>query len=120
MKFENNSKVEVFVKRNRRYLFVVDYFQQTAYHWAAKRGYNEMLQILVNYGSHFNQRDNVCRTPLWHAAKNNHYKACEILLEKVANPFMESQDGKRPFDITNDSNIRKLLSDYMDVKNLFF
>jgi len=96
----------------------MDYFYQTAYHWAAKRGYIEMLKILVNCGSYVNQTDYNNRTPLWHAAKNNHLQACEILLQKMANPFSEGKCGKKPLDITTDSNIRKLLNEYMEV-NIF-
>lgn len=102
--------------RDKKYLFVIDYFHQTAYHWAAKRGYNSMLSILVNCGPYVNQTDYNSRTPLWHAAKNNQFQACEILLQKVANPFIEAKCGKRPIDCTTDSNIRKILNEYMEVK----
>lgn len=77
-----------------------------------------MLRFLVNSGGHINQYDDNLRTPLWHAAKNNHYKACDILLSKIANPFIESKDGKKPFDVTTDNNIKKLLNEYMEV--IFF
>jgi ankyrin repeat protein len=74
-----------------------------------------MMNILVNNGNSFNQTDYNHRTPLWHAAKNNHYQVCEILLHKIANPFIESKCGKKPLDITTDQNIRKLLNEYMEV-----
>lgn len=101
--------------RDRKYLFVIDYFYQTAYHWAAKRGYTSMLIKLIEAGPHMNQIDLNYRTPLWHAAKNNHYKTCETLLQKMANPFIEGKCGKKPIDITTDSNIRKILNEYMEV-----
>lgn len=78
-----------------------------------------MLTILVKCGSFLNQTDYNSRTPLWHAAKNNHYQSCEILLQKMANPFIEGKCGKKPIDITTDANIRKLLNEYMEVKFFF-
>jgi len=115
VKFDDPVKVENFVKKDKRYLFAVDYFSQTAYHWAAKRGYNEILKILTKYGDNINQTDNNSRTPLWHAAKNNHFQACQILLEETANPFLEGNCGKKPMEISTDAAIRKLLYDYMEV-----
>jgi len=70
----------------------------------------------VNNGAHVNQTDYNKRTPLWHAAKNNHLKSCEILLQKMASPFSEAKCGKKPIDITSDINIRKVLNEYMEVK----
>ena len=74
------------------------------------------MKILTKNGNCINQTDNNSRTPLWHAAKNNHYQSCQILLEETANPFIESKCGKKPVDITSDSSIRKLLNENMEVK----
>lgn len=105
------------VTSNRLYLFDFDYFHQTGYHWAAKRGYLELLKLLISKGVHINQYDNTRRTPLWLAAKNNHLSICQILLENKANPFMDSKDGKKPIDVTTDLHIKKLLGDYMEANN---
>lgn len=115
VKFNDYVKVENFVTKDKRFLFCVDYYNQTAYHWAAKRGYTEMMKILTKNGTCINQTDNNYRTPLWHAAKNNHYPACQILLEEVANPFIESKCGKKPMDMASDILLRKLINENMEV-----
>ena len=95
-------------------MFEHDYFRQTAYHWAAKRGYKKMLQILLDRGSYLNQYDMNNRTPLWLAAKNNHFECCEMLLQYGANPFMENTEGKKPIDVVTDSALRKLITQKME------
>jgi ankyrin repeat protein len=116
VKFDDKIKVETFVKKEKRYLFAIDYFSQTAYHWAAKRGYIDILKILVKYGNNINQTDCNLRTPLWHAAKNNHYAVCQVLLEESANPFLEASNGKKPMEVSSDASIRKLINEYMEVR----
>ena len=74
-----------------------------------------MLRILTKNGSYHSQTDNNFRTPLWHAAKNNHYQACQILLEESANPFIESKCGKKPIDLSQDILLRKLINENMEV-----
>ncbi len=114
VKFDKIELVKDFINSNKYYLFEFDYFRQTCYHWAAKRGYNDMLKLLISRGCYINQYDNNKRTPLWLAAKNNQFQACQILLENKANPFMDNKENKKPFDVTTDVNIKKLLGDYME------
>lgn len=115
MKFENIPKVESFLIKDKRFLFEYDYFHQTAFHWAAKRGNNQMLSALLDYGSNINILDNEYRTPLWLAAKNNYFITCDMLLQKEANPFLLSKEGKKAIDVTYDGSIKKLLTEYMEV-----
>jgi hypothetical protein len=78
-----------------------------------------MMKILTKYGNCINQTDNNNRTPLWHGAKNNHFQVCQILLEETANPFLESKDDKKPIEVCSDTNLRRLINDYMEVKLIF-
>ncbi len=97
------------MKKDSAYLFEYDYFGQTAYHWAAKRGLVEILNFLISRGKHINQYDFHNRTPLFLAALNNQKEVCEILKKHNANPFMTSKDGKRPIDVTTDESIKLIL-----------
>jgi len=115
VKLENTTKVENILSKDRRYLLEYDYFHQTAYHWAAKRGNVGMLNTLLDYGCHINIYDNEFRTPLWLGAKYNLNQICEILLHKEANPYLANKDGKKPIDVTTDSSIKKMLTEYMEV-----
>ena len=105
---------------NVLHIFEYDYFRQTPYHWAAKRGYNQILSILLDYGNHINQLDNEHRTPLWLAAKQNLYFTCEILLQKQANPFITNSEGKKPVDVATEQSVKKLILDHTEVKIFFF
>lgn len=115
VKFDKLETVKELVNANNLYLWDYDYFHQTCYHWAAKRGYFEMLKFLISKGNHINQYDNNKRTPLWLAALNNQYLVCQILLENKANPYMDNKEGKKPIDVTTDSHVRKLIGDYMEI-----
>lgn len=77
-----------------------------------------MLSTLLDYGCHVNIFDNEFRTPLWLAAKYNLLWTCDILLQKQANPFLANKEGKKPIDVTTDSSVKKMLTEYMDV--IFF
>jgi ankyrin repeat protein len=46
----NLKKVDELLKENRMLVFDFDYVNQTALHWAAKRNYPEIIQLLISYG----------------------------------------------------------------------
>jgi len=109
------------MSRDKRYLLEYDYFHQTCYHWAAKRGYQQVLSTLLDCDKkHVNFMDNEYRTPLWHAAKNNLQNICEILLNSGANPFLPNREGKRPIDVVTDNLLRSYISKRMEVKFQIF
>lgn len=109
VKFDNVKIVEAFLKKSKNYLFVYDFFKQTAYHWAAKRNNKRMLGLLIQTGKHCNQLDINHRTPLFLAAKNNNLEACTILVDNGGNPLIPDKDGKLPSDVTTKIEIRSLL-----------
>jgi ankyrin repeat protein len=111
------DKVKEFVQYNKLYLFEFDYFHQTAFHWAAKRGYFDMLRYLISKGNHINQYDNNKRTPLWLASRNNHLACCQLLLENKANPYLDNKDQRKPIDVAGDLAVKKLIGDYMETYN---
>jgi len=115
-----DRKVENLLLKDKRYIFEYDYFHQTAFHWAAKRGYNQILSTLFDFGVHINILDMKNRTPLWLAAKYNNSYICDLLIQNKANPFITDITGKRPLDVTNDPSIKKLIGDYMDVNKYFY
>ncbi len=78
MKFSNYDFVKEALNHNLNYLFVFDYFGQTAFHWAAKLGDLKMLKILMDYGLYHNQKDYKGRTPLYIAAVSNHKEICSF------------------------------------------
>lgn len=53
-------------------------------------------------------------TPLHEAAKVNNYEIVKLLISYNANPLLVNKNGLRPIQLTNESNIIKVLSESMD------
>lgn len=115
VKFNKIDVVKDILKISKDYLFDYDYFHQTGYHWAAKRGFKDLLEVLLHKGVHINLYDFNKRTPLFLAALNNHREICLVLLSCGANPFLEDKDGNKPVDITTDGSVKQLLIKTMEV-----
>jgi ankyrin repeat protein len=115
VKFGEFKKVQEMLEVDKNYLFQYDYFYQTGYHWAAKRGLKNILELLIFFGNHINLLDMINRTPLHLAALNNNVEIVEVLINFKANPFLKSKDGKRAIDLATDPRIKLLLSQHEDV-----
>ena len=113
VKFKNYEYIHEALNFSKSYLFCFDYFGQTCYHWAAKLSNIKMLQILIEYGKHINQRDFRGRTPLYLAAFNNDKTVCEILIKNKANPKLPDYYGYYPSDVTTNRELKYYLGDFM-------
>ena len=109
VKFNNYDLVSEALDKNIRYLYQIDYFKQTPIHWAAKLGYEKMLEMFLRYTRRCNVYDNNLRTPLYIAALNNQKKCVELLLDKGGDPFLCDKNGKKPEDVTTNTDIKILL-----------
>ena len=109
VKFNNYEMVSQALDKNPRYLFQYDYFKQTPFHWAAKLGYEKMLEMFLRYTRRCNIYDKNLRTPIYIAALNNQKRCVELLLDKGGNPFLADKDGKKPEDVTTNTDIKILL-----------
>lgn len=117
VKFNAYDKVVQFVNSDKRYLYEVDYFHQTPLHWAAKRGYFDLMTFLIQKEPNLiNEYDHNKRTALFLAAKNNQTQICQFLLNKQANPLLEDSEKVKPVDTTTDPVLKKLINDFMEVK----
>ena len=113
VKYKNYSYVIQALDSNPQYLFSIDYFGQTAYHWAAKLGDLKMLKILMEYGLYHNQKDYKGRTPLYIAAMNNHKEICTYLLSKGGNIYLKFKEGFSPFDAAGSPEMKSYLSEFI-------
>ena len=109
VKFNNYDLVKQALNKSTKYLYQFDYFKQTAFHWAAKLGYDKMLDMFLRCSRRCNVYDKHMRTPLYIAALNNQKKCVELLLDKGGNPFLTDIDGKKPEDVTTNTDIKILL-----------
>ena len=109
VKFNNFEMVSQALDKSIKYLYQYDYFQQTAFHWAAKLGYERMLELFLTFSKRCNIYDKKMRTPLYLAAMNNQKRCVELLLNRGGNPFLCDKDGKKPEDVTTNTDIKILL-----------
>ena len=113
VKFGNYEYVNDALINDGIFLFVIDYYGQTGYHWAAKLGNIKMLDILIKFGRHHNQKDFKGRTPLYLAAVNNNMEVCKYLLANGANPFLKDKSSKTPADVAGSKKLSDFLRDNM-------
>ena len=113
VKFGNIDYVNEALIKDDAFLFSIDYYGQTGYHWAAKLGNIKMLDLLIKVGRHHNQKDFKGRTPLYLAAVNNNIEVCKFLLNNGANPFLSDKNGKTPADMAGSSQLREYIKDNM-------
>ena len=113
VKFGNFDYVNDALINDGIFLFVIDYYGQTGYHWAAKLGNIKMLDLLIKFGRHHNQKDFKGRTPLYLAAVNNNMEVCKYLLSNGANPFLSDKLGKTPADVAGSKKLSEFLRENM-------
>jgi len=113
VKFSEYEKVNNMLKKDNKFLFSIDYFGQTAYHWAAKLGDIKMMEILISFGKHHNQKDFKGRTPIYLAAVNNNKEMCKYLLDNYANPFIKDKENKSPADVAGSIDLKYFLKEHM-------
>lgn len=66
-------------------------------HTAARKGYTDIVNLLIQSNANPDVRDNILWTPLHHAAFNGQDGAVQALLEKQANPLLKGRYGLSPY-----------------------
>ena len=96
---------------NHKYIVLdFDYLYLTPLHWAVKRNFYQILPPLLDYGSMVDANCLLGETPLHIAVKNNFYDCACILLIYLASPFIKDKNGQKPIDLTNDFDMKSLLT----------
>lgn len=79
-------------------------------HWAADRGFVDILKILLSYGINVDLTDSENQTALHYAVSCGHVECVELLLANGAKADIKDNDGVDPLSLANDDAIKKLLS----------
>ncbi|KAF1734198.1 putative ankyrin repeat protein [Beauveria bassiana] len=93
---------------------------QTPLHWAAARGHDVIVKLLIEKGSHIRAEDKRGRTPLSHAVKNGHYSTVRLLLQNGCDFRKHNNDWQSPLLYAamngNDAIMRLLLENGADIE----
>ncbi|KAF0308849.1 Protein phosphatase 1 regulatory subunit 27 [Amphibalanus amphitrite] len=77
----------------------------TALHQAALDGNLPVVRILTRFGADLNCRDTDSWTPLHAACSMGHHHVARYLLESGADPTLLTEDGERPLDLVDPSDL---------------
>lgn len=72
---------------NPYHVFDFDFYNMTALHWACKKGYKDIVELLLSYHSDVDGVDILYRTPLMLSIEENHLEITHILLSHGAYPW---------------------------------
>mmetsp|Transcript_38205 Transcript_38205/g.28153 ORF Transcript_38205/g.28153 Transcript_38205/m.28153 type:complete len:147 (+) Transcript_38205:316-756(+) len=97
------------LQRCKYYVYDFDGVNQTGLHWAAKRNFGPMIDLLIESGANVNAFDVGGRTPLYLATKMNNLEAVKALLASCAVPIYKTASGKNAFDVATNSVIERYL-----------
>lgn len=78
-------------------------------HWAADRGDENILKILLSYGANVNVTDSDNQTPLHYAASCGHIECVRILIENGADTEVNDNDGNDALAVANDEAVENLI-----------
>ena len=76
----------------------------TAAHWAAAKGHEQLLDELLSAGLDVHTRNNADSTPLHSAALNNHIGCVRILRKHGADPHLQDEFGDSPMSVAERAN----------------
>ncbi|XP_035268343.1 cyclin-dependent kinase 4 inhibitor C [Anguilla anguilla] len=71
----------------------------TVLHDAARDGYADTLQVLVNHGADVNIQDNEGNLPLHLAAREGNLDVVELLIQPTAEPMRRNRGGHTAYDL---------------------
>ncbi|XP_071572549.1 uncharacterized protein [Temnothorax nylanderi] len=118
-KLNDSSEIENYIKAGA--VVNAKNAKGTSLHYAAWKGYDSIVNILLQNKADPNAVGNKGFTPLHYAAKISHLKVVKLLLSNGAVYNAVSDDGKTPSDFTVNKSITslfKLLSDsFKHIKN---
>jgi len=98
---------------------MVDLQGYNALHYAAMNGTHEVIPIFAAYKQLINAKDAEGNTPLYHAFRWDHLKACKALFLVGADPSITNMWGRNIFtSMANDRNLEKITLLLADCKQL--
>jgi len=88
-----------------------DSIGQTALHWAAKRDFAELAELLIENKANIESFDLVGKTPIMLAARGQRVEVLKLLMRKKANPYRKTKSDICVSDIC-DGHLGDLIEGY--------
>ncbi|KAK0554212.1 hypothetical protein OC845_000831 [Tilletia horrida] len=88
---------------------------RTALHWAAIKGHDQVIRLLLKLGAHVDALDNSNTTPLHFASAWGHLNSVQLLKQVGANSTISNKEGFCALDWAFDANIKVALETFDDV-----
>jgi ankyrin repeat protein len=86
-------------------------------HYASWHGYNDCVNILINFGSDVNSRNNCGWTPLFKAVRRGHVDTIMILIDNGADTTLKTNCGWTLANIAKTDAIRSLVEGVPYIKD---
>jgi len=87
---------------------------RTALHWAAMKGHDAVISMLLSLGANVDAFDNNLSTPLHFASAWGHLTSVQLLKEVGARSDLANKQGFRALDWAFDGNIKIVLQNFGD------
>lgn len=103
----NKEKVKELLDKKPKLANLIDSEGLLPIHWAADRGYLEIIKKLIEKGTDVNAQDEDGQTPLHYAVSCGHHHVVEHLVS-IGAEFIEDNNGISPKDIAGE-NFKEIL-----------
>ena len=113
IRYKNLNLCHKILNSHKYIILDFDYFYLTPLHWAVKKNFYTLLPALLDYGSILDACNILGETPLHISVKKNYFDCTCILLYYLASPFVKDTNGKTPIELTNDFEMKYLLTKIM-------
>ena len=97
----HEEKVQELLDKKPKLANLIDSEGLLPIHWAADRGYLEIIQKLIEKGTDVNAQDEDGQTPLHYAVSCGHHHVVEYLVS-IGAEFIEDNNGISPKDIAGE------------------
>ncbi|KAF3423546.1 hypothetical protein E2986_00039 [Frieseomelitta varia] len=103
----HEEKVQELLDKKPKLANLIDSEGLLPIHWAADRGYLEIIKKLIEKGTDVNAQDEDGQTPLHYAVSCGHHHVVEYLIS-IGAEFIEDNNGISPKDIAGE-NFKEIL-----------
>ena len=110
------KQLQSIYKENRNILKEKDELKRNLLYIAARNGYYDICEFLLEEGMDPNETQKTKSTPLHGAAFYNHFSICKLLLEYGARVTLENKDGHLAIEEAYSDDLYKIIQESLDDK----